>query len=233
MQVLKEEIKNNIKKAAVQCFKNVGYEKASMRDISKHAGISVGNLYRYFPNKEALFDYIVDPLVKSIEKKMKNPERKMPFLDINLMQENELIENIIQARMTNRDALFILFLRNKGTKYENIKKTLANFIEEQSREFIADEFGNDSKIIEGNLYHKASAAAFVEGFLIILEEASDDRVFMRNLIQFIELNIKTIVRHMYNVRDHKVEFRRINHEEIYKHFNSGHCCASDSSAKDY
>ena len=232
MQVLKEVVKNNIKEAAVQCFKDVGYEKASMRDIAKHAGISAGNLYRYFPNKEALFDYVVDPLVKIFTKKMEQPKEKMPFLDINMMQENELVEDIIQARLTNRDALFILFLRNKGTKYEDVKKVFAKFIEDQSRSFFETEFGNDPRIIDGDLYHKAASAAFVEGFLVILEEAEDERSFVRNLIQFIELNIKAIARHMYSVRDNKVEFRRMNHEEIYKHFSSHHHCCGDSSTKD-
>jgi len=232
VQVLKEEVKNNIKEAAVQCFKDVGYEKASMRAISKHAGISAGNLYRYFPNKEALFDYVVSPLVKMFEKNMQQPKEKMPFLDINMMQESELIESIIQARITNRDALFILFLRNKGTKYESVKKLLAKFIEDQSRAFVETEFGNDPRIIDGDLYHKAASAAFVEGFLVILEEAEDERSFVRNLIQFIELNVKAIARHMYNVRDNKVEFRRINHEEIYRHFSSHHHSCGDSSTKD-
>lgn len=231
MQVLKEEVKNNIKEAAVQCFKDTGYEKASMRAIAKYAGVSAGNLYRYFPNKEALFDYVVSPLVKIFEKKMKQPRGKIPFLDINMMQESELIESIIQARITNRDALFILFLRNKGTKYESVKKLFAKFIEDQSRSFIETEFSNDQRIIDGDLYHKAASAAFVEGFLVILEEAEDERSFIRNLIQFIELNVKAIARHMYNIRDNKVEFRRINHEEIYRHFSGHYHSCGDRSTK--
>ncbi len=231
MQVLKEEVKNNIKEAAVQCFKDVGYEKASMRDIAKHAGLSVGNLYRYFPNKEALFDYVVKPIVDMFEKQTYQPVEKMPYLDINMMQEMELIENIIQARITNRDALFILFLRNKGTKYEHVKKLFAEFIEEQSRSFIETEFKNDPRIIDGDLYHKAASAAFVEGFLVILEEANDERSFIRNLVQYIELNVKAVARHMYNVRDNKVEFRRINHEEIYRHFSSHYNSCGDSSTE--
>jgi AcrR family transcriptional regulator len=232
VQILKDEVKNSINNAAVECFIEMGYEKASMREISKRSGLSVGNLYRYFPNKEALFDFVVSPAVKLLDERPMKPKAAVPFLDINMMQEMELIEAIIQARIANHDAMFILFLRSKGTKYENIKKKFAKLIEEQSIEFIEKEFKNDPRIIDGDLYHRAASAAFVEGFLVILEEAEDEKSFIRNLIQFIELNVKAIARHMYNVRDNKVQFRRINHEEIYKHFSS-HCDnRGDSSTED-
>src|SRR5437762_10158253 len=40
--------------AAVVCFAKRGFHQASMHDISAEAGISVGLIYRYFQNKEAV-----------------------------------------------------------------------------------------------------------------------------------------------------------------------------------
>ena len=40
--------------AAVVCFAKHGFHQASMHDISGEAGISVGLIYRYFENKEAV-----------------------------------------------------------------------------------------------------------------------------------------------------------------------------------
>ena len=40
--------------AAVVCFAKHGFHQASMHDISAEAGISVGLIYRYFENKEAV-----------------------------------------------------------------------------------------------------------------------------------------------------------------------------------
>ena len=40
--------------AAVVCFAKRGFHQASMHDISAEAGISVGLIYRYFANKEAV-----------------------------------------------------------------------------------------------------------------------------------------------------------------------------------
>ncbi len=40
--------------AAERCFARSGFHRASMQDICAEAAMSPGNLYRYFPSKEAL-----------------------------------------------------------------------------------------------------------------------------------------------------------------------------------
>ena len=46
--------------AAVVCFAKRGFHQASMHDISAEAGISVGLIYRYFENKEAVIAAMAD-----------------------------------------------------------------------------------------------------------------------------------------------------------------------------
>jgi AcrR family transcriptional regulator len=46
--------RNEIRAAAQRCFVRSGFHDASMQDICAEAGMSPGNLYRYFPSKEAL-----------------------------------------------------------------------------------------------------------------------------------------------------------------------------------
>jgi len=46
--------------AAVVCFAKRGFHQASMHDISAEAGISVGLIYRYFDNKEAVIAAMAD-----------------------------------------------------------------------------------------------------------------------------------------------------------------------------
>lgn len=40
--------------AAERCFARAGFHRASMQDICSEAAMSPGNLYRYFPSKEAI-----------------------------------------------------------------------------------------------------------------------------------------------------------------------------------
>jgi TetR/AcrR family transcriptional regulator, repressor for uid operon len=46
--------------AAEQCFSRSGFHQTSMSDICQAAGMSPGNLYRYFPSKEAIIAGIVE-----------------------------------------------------------------------------------------------------------------------------------------------------------------------------
>jgi AcrR family transcriptional regulator len=53
--------------AAVVCFAKRGFHQASMHDISAEAGISVGLIYRYFENKDAVISAMADRHKKQIQ----------------------------------------------------------------------------------------------------------------------------------------------------------------------
>src|SRR5947208_933413 len=58
--------RTQILEAAVACFAKRGFHQASMHDISAEAGISVGLIYRYFANKEAVISAMADQHKKEI-----------------------------------------------------------------------------------------------------------------------------------------------------------------------
>src|SRR4029077_13788012 len=49
-----------ILEAAQRCFVRSGFHQTSMQEICAEAGMSAGNLYRYFPSKEALIAGIAE-----------------------------------------------------------------------------------------------------------------------------------------------------------------------------
>lgn len=51
---LQSDRRTEILDAAERCFARSGFHQASMQEICAEAGMSPGNLYRYFPSKEAL-----------------------------------------------------------------------------------------------------------------------------------------------------------------------------------
>ncbi len=55
-QKLKEEIRAKIVDAALSAFAEDGWAASSMADIARRAGVSVGNLYRYYAGKGELLD---------------------------------------------------------------------------------------------------------------------------------------------------------------------------------
>jgi TetR/AcrR family transcriptional regulator, repressor for uid operon len=58
--------REQIMQAALACFAKRGFHQASMHDISTEAGISVGLIYRYFANKEAVISAMADRHKKEI-----------------------------------------------------------------------------------------------------------------------------------------------------------------------
>ncbi|QZN94399.1 TetR/AcrR family transcriptional regulator [Symbiopectobacterium purcellii] len=51
--------RNQIIAAARICFRRSGFHGAGMTEIAKHAELSVGQIYRYFTNKDAVIEAIV------------------------------------------------------------------------------------------------------------------------------------------------------------------------------
>lgn len=67
-QILKPELKEAIIQSARNEFYNHGFEGASMRNIAKAAHMTVGNLYRYFENKEDLADALLSSTIEKIDR---------------------------------------------------------------------------------------------------------------------------------------------------------------------
>jgi TetR/AcrR family transcriptional regulator, repressor for uid operon len=65
--------------AALVCFAKRGFHQTSMHDISGEAGISVGLIYRYFENKEAVISAMADRHKEEIGEVLERA-RKAPTL---------------------------------------------------------------------------------------------------------------------------------------------------------
>ena len=67
--------------AALVCFAKRGFHQTSMHDISAEAGISVGLIYRYFENKEAVISAMADRHKKEITKCWNARARRRALLE--------------------------------------------------------------------------------------------------------------------------------------------------------
>ena len=57
---LQSDRRAEILAAAQRCFAQTGFHQTSMQEICSAAGMSAGNLYRYFPSKEAIIAGIAE-----------------------------------------------------------------------------------------------------------------------------------------------------------------------------
>lgn len=56
---LNEEVRERVFRAAEEVFAESGYQGATMAAIATRAGVSTGNIYRYFEHKDALFHAVL------------------------------------------------------------------------------------------------------------------------------------------------------------------------------
>jgi AcrR family transcriptional regulator len=223
MQVLKDEVRDKIRKSSIKEFKQKGYEKASMREIAKGANMSVGNLYRYFNNKHSLFYYIVGEIYESIKTNHKF-EYRMQFIDVNFLEYVELIKSIVKARSGNIDELYILLEKSKGSEYEDVKEVLIKKFENFINDKVLPLINVDKEIVVGTVFPKALAVSIVEGICTILVEVRDEEEFISNMVQYLELTIKSTIRTLVYIRDDKFQFRRLSDEEVRESVSSNNNC---------
>lgn len=112
-QVLKEELRFKIVESAKKELLEKGYRDASMRNIATMADTTVGNLYRYFENKDQLIHVIIEPTVMKLDKIIQKGTEER----ISLYQNAQVIgyaqEDIVPILDRLAAQLMMLYKENK------------------------------------------------------------------------------------------------------------------------
>ncbi len=180
MPYLKEEVKEKILASAIIKFKEQGYTGASMRLIAKGAGVSLGNVYRYFENKDALFNAIIEPVYKSyvsfindIDSLVKDEGtvRKEELNNSsNITEINEIKDKLLEICEEHYVELLIIMDKSNGTKYENAKQVLITLLDKiLTKKFLSFMKTDDSGILNDDVTYIFSAS-FIESICIILRK---------------------------------------------------------------
>lgn len=166
VQVLKDNVKEKIYKAAIEEFYEKGFLKARMQDIAKKADISVGLTYSYYNNKEDLFAAIVEPIYKEIIQSIEHEEgRDSEIGDPSNFFEQELVF-ILRLLREKREFFLILIDRSKGTRFEKAKEQIIDVTKEHIKRQLSTKINSQLYKINEVFYH-ILAINFIEGLLEI------------------------------------------------------------------
>jgi AcrR family transcriptional regulator len=87
-----------ILQAAMACFAKRGFHQTSMHDISGEAGISVGLIYRYFQNKEAVISAMADEHKAEVNEWLERARQAPTLLDaLEIVFTSHCTENTPQV----------------------------------------------------------------------------------------------------------------------------------------
>ncbi len=124
--------------AAREEFLDKGFEKASIRDIAAHAGLTSAGLYRHCKDKEDLFCQVVQPAVDEIDRWLKNHIESEYSLadrgDHDLLARQSEVDLIREVGIPYREEFQLLIKKSAGTRYENFIHNLVEIHEGKMRE---------------------------------------------------------------------------------------------------
>lgn len=112
MQTKKDELKESIYNIARKEFLMKGYTASSMRTIARKANTSIGNIYHYYPSKEALLDEMMQKALQGAATLIHNHfEAKQQIHSLQEL-EKELADldsnnNVVSAVLTYEFAIFV------------------------------------------------------------------------------------------------------------------------------
>src|SRR4051812_46336927 len=137
---LVERRSDEILSAATEIFARDGYACADLQDVADSIGVGKGTLYRYFANKQTLFQAAVDRVMSSMQDHI---DAQIASIDDPLLRiaaavrayleffdsHPEFVELLIQERANFKD-------RKKPTYFEHREKNLGRW-QELYRKLIA------------------------------------------------------------------------------------------------
>jgi AcrR family transcriptional regulator len=122
VQTLKPETRARVLAAAEQAFAEAGYEGATVAGIAERAGVSTGNVYRYFESKDALF-YEVLPesfpaaFLRLVRRRVRALARAEDLTALNASARSEA-EELLRFWIEHRLRVVTLLDRAKGSRHE-------------------------------------------------------------------------------------------------------------------
>jgi len=186
VQVLKDEIRESIYQAALTEFSEKGYEKASMRNIAKRAGITAGNMYRYFKNKDDLFYTVTSPAYDEIVRFI--VEQELPRgndREWENMNVDKQTDGIVSIYLEHKKELLVIIDGSKGTRYERAKDDIIRLVENMITNILKLRSETDGLAMPDPHFIHVLSASVIEGVILILKQYKEDEKVREMVRQFI------------------------------------------------
>jgi len=185
MQILKDEIRKKIIQIATQLFYDYGFEKTSTRQIALELNMSVSNLYKYFKNKEEIFDEIINVYYSNYSSgfsKFISHENKDSFDEESIQF---LAKAIFESIKHNQIKFVLLMDKSKGTKYALFKEEMIDNLEKHISKGI-HESNKDEYII------KIFVRNFFYGIVEIAKHYKNDDWALKNINLLVQYHMNGI-----------------------------------------
>lgn len=127
----KEHVHEGIVRAASALFAEVGFEDTTIAAVAARAGTSVGNVYKYFEGKDALFAAVIPPAfvleIRALTRA--RIEALEAVRDLRTLAPTSryhvLAGELLDTCLANRERVVILLGRSRGTPFASFPEDFA------------------------------------------------------------------------------------------------------------
>ncbi len=172
MQYQKEEVRARILAAALDEFETHGYLGAQVRRIAERAGVSTGNLYRYFASKDDIFDAIVRASYERIAALMADASSFCSGSQARGIRglAKHLAAGIADVYATHGRQLTVIHEKSAGSRHEDFLPAVTRMIHERMRIELTRE-----GIVADDTLLSLIAAGFFSGMAVLLRTVEEPK----------------------------------------------------------
>ncbi|MBN8950579.1 MULTISPECIES: TetR/AcrR family transcriptional regulator [unclassified Rhizobium] len=147
-QKLKDDVRDRIVAAAGAVFAEKGFAAARLADVAERADISTGNIYKYFRDKEALFNTVVTPPVAAeLLRKLRARLKEFPKIkdwEGATAAGSGAAGALLSFWIDHRVAVLILLRGSQGTRFEHVRGLMINEMERLASSYVERRAGGSA-----------------------------------------------------------------------------------------
>ena len=140
MKPTNEKLAADILSAGKKEFLEKGFQGASMRSIASSLAVTTGAIYRYYTDKEAIFEALVEEPAKELANRYRESQQK--FAELSLKEQLEGLPDVADHEYVwmvdyvydHFDAFKLIACCSTGTKYEYYLEPFRKVITETDRD---------------------------------------------------------------------------------------------------
>lgn len=184
MRPLNEQLAADLLEAGKKVFLKEGFQNASLRKIAATLGVTTGAIYRYYTDKESLFDAIVSKDAEELETRYRIAQQE--YASLPLEEQMKGLSGVSEENMWMMEFIYdhfdifkLITCDSVGTRYEHYIDTLVE-IEANSALQLAEqmkEAGYDLPLLDEDLAHMISSGLFNCVFETVRHDMPREKAF--------------------------------------------------------
>lgn len=183
MRTPNEKLAADLLEAGKKEFLGLGFQGASMRSIAASLGVTTGSIYRYYADKEAMFDALVSQPAQVLLDHYREVQQEFSELPLErrLSELPEISDEgqmwMIQHIYDHFDAFRLIVCCSAGTRYEHYLETLTDIEANASRVLIDAMQAAGMKVapLDDDLIHIISSMLFSGMFETMRHDMSQEQ----------------------------------------------------------